>query len=42
MDNRIALTAWQNLDAFDEFDKTRIEAFIASFECNFDPENACR
>jgi Protein of unknown function (DUF3105) len=42
MDNRIALTAWQYLDAFDEFDRTRIEAFIASFECKFDPENACR
>jgi Protein of unknown function (DUF3105) len=42
MDNRIALTAWQYLDAFDEFNEARIEAFIASFECKFDPENACR
>ena len=42
MDNRIALTAWQYLDAFDEFDAERIEAFIASFECKFDPEGACR
>jgi hypothetical protein len=42
MDNRIALTAWQNLDSFDEFDEKRIEAFIKSFECKFDPENACR
>lgn len=42
MDNRIALTAWQYLDAFDEFDQARIAAFIASFECKFDPENACR
>ena len=42
MENRIALTAWQYLDAFDEFDADRVEAFIASFECKFDPENACR
>ena len=42
MDSRIALTAWQYLDAFDEFDPARIEEFIASFECKFDPENACR
>jgi hypothetical protein len=42
MDNRIALTAWQYLDAFDDFDAERIEAFIASFECKFDPEGACR
>jgi Protein of unknown function (DUF3105) len=42
MENRIALTAWQYLDAFDEFDRARIEAFIASFECKFDPEGACR
>jgi Protein of unknown function (DUF3105) len=42
MENRIALTAWQNLDDFDEFDAARIEAFIASFECKFDPEGACR
>jgi uncharacterized protein DUF3105 len=42
MDDRIALTAWQYLDAFDEFDLARIDAFIASFECKFDPENACR
>jgi len=42
IENRIALTAWQYLDAFDEFDQQRIEAFIASFECKFDPENACR
>lgn len=42
MENRIALTAWQNLDAFDEFDKARVEAFIRSFECKFDIENVCR
>ncbi len=41
MENRIALTAWRNLDTFDEFDGVRIEAFIASFECRFDPEGFC-
>jgi hypothetical protein len=40
-ENRISLTAWQYLDAFDEVDATRIQAFIDSFECRFDPEGAC-
>lgn len=38
MERRIALTAWQNLDTFDEFDQARIEAFIESFERKFNPE----
>jgi hypothetical protein len=38
MENRIALTGWQNLDAFDEFDGERVRAFIASFECRAGPE----
>lgn len=41
MERHIALTAWQYLDTFDEFDAARIEAFIVSFECRFDPERAC-
>jgi uncharacterized protein DUF3105 len=40
-ENRISLTAWQYLDAFDEVDEVRIQAFIDSFECRFDPEGAC-
>ena len=39
MTNRIALTAWQTLDGFDDFDQARIEAFIASYERRFNPEN---
>lgn len=38
MPHRIALTAWQNLDAFDDFDATRVQDFIASFERKFNPE----
>lgn len=38
MPHRIALTAWQNLDAFDDFDQARVQAFIASFERKFNPE----
>ncbi len=30
MDTRIALTAWTFLDAFDEFDQERVEAFISA------------
>ena len=41
MENRISLTAWQNLDSFDDFNKERIDAFIASFECKYDPEGFC-
>ena len=32
MPTRIALTAWNYLDAFDEFDRERITAFIAAHE----------
>jgi Protein of unknown function (DUF3105) len=42
IENRISLTAWQNLDSFDDFNVERIEAFIASFECKYDPEGFCR
>lgn len=38
MDRRIALTAWRTLDAFDEFDPDRVQAFIDSFERAFNPE----
>jgi hypothetical protein len=32
MESRIALTAWQRLDKFDEFDADRIRAFIERYE----------
>ncbi len=38
MSSRIALTAWQTLDEFDEFDAARVDAFIESFERKFNPE----
>lgn len=41
MPDRIALTGWRHLDTFDEFDATRVETFIETFECNFDPEGFC-
>ncbi len=41
MDHRIALTAWQYLDAFDEFDAQRVKTFIATFECHTDVEHFC-
>ena len=41
MPNRIALTGWQHLDAFDEYDEARVQTFIDTFECRFDPENFC-
>lgn len=41
MKHRMALTAWRTLDAFDAFDADRIRAFIASFECEFNPEAFC-
>lgn len=41
MDQRIALTAWGFLDAFDEFDAARVKDFIDTFECNYDPEHFC-
>ena len=33
MEHRIALTSWQILDAFDEFDAQRVQAFIDTFIC---------
>ena len=42
MDTQIALTGWGFLDSFDEFDAARIEMFVTTFECNFDPEGFCR
>lgn len=38
MDHRIALTAWRTLDAFDQFDGERVQAFIDSFDRRFNPE----
>jgi hypothetical protein len=38
MEHPIALTAWRNLDAFDQFDEQRVQAFIDSFERRFNPE----
>ena len=32
MESRIALTAWQRLDKFDEFDAQRVRAFIERYE----------
>jgi hypothetical protein len=42
MDHRIALTSWNHLDTFDEFDAERVRMFIETFECAFDPEGFCR
>ena len=42
MESLIAMTAWRTLDSFDSFDGARVQAFIDSFECRFDPERACR
>jgi hypothetical protein len=41
MDHRIALTAWGFLDEFDEFEQERIQAFLSTFECNFNVEKFC-
>lgn len=38
MEHRISLTAWRTLDAFDQFDGERVQAFIASFDRRFNPE----
>jgi hypothetical protein len=42
MDQRIALTAWQFMDVLDEFDAERIQTFIDTFVCHYDPEGSCR
>src|SRR3972149_3580844 len=41
MDHRIALTAWQFLDTFDEFDDQRVRTFIDTFYCPTDLEGFC-
>jgi hypothetical protein len=41
MGSRIALTSWGYLDKFDAFDAARVEMFIETFECNYDPEGFC-
>ena len=41
MDQRIALTAWQFLDAFEEFDAQRVRTFIDTFYCHTDLEGFC-
>ena len=33
-----AANTWHTLDAFDEFDEQRVQAFIDSFERKFNPE----
>ncbi len=38
MEQRIALTAWRTLDAFDEFDAARVSDFIERYERAFNPE----
>jgi hypothetical protein len=42
MKNRIALTAWQFLDAFDTFDGARVQKFIDAFVCHTDSEHFCK
>lgn len=41
MEHRIALTAWQFLDAFDEFDPQRVGTFIDTFYCHTNLEGYC-
>jgi hypothetical protein len=41
MDQRIALTAWQFLDTFDEFDADRVRTFIDTFYCHTNLEGFC-
>jgi hypothetical protein len=41
MENRIALTAWQFLDAFDEFDESRVRTFVDTFYCHTNLEGFC-
>lgn len=42
MDQRIALTAWQFLDAFEEFDAERVRTFIDTFYCHTNLEGFCQ
>ncbi|MEX0684116.1 MAG: DUF3105 domain-containing protein [Dehalococcoidia bacterium] len=41
IDHRIVLTAWQFMDSFEDFDADRINQFIETFECHYDPEGTC-
>ena len=41
MDHQIALTAWQFLDAFDEFDAQRVRTFIDTLYCHTNLEGFC-
>ena len=41
MGERIALTAWQFLDAFDDFDAQRLRTFIDTFYCHTNLEGFC-
>lgn len=38
LEHRITLAAWRTLDAFDQFDGERVQAFIAAFDRLFNPE----
>jgi len=40
MEHRIALTAWRTLDAFDQFDGKRVQAFIDAYERKFTAEGS--
>ena len=41
MEHSIALTAWQFLDAFDQFDAQRVRTFIDTFYCHTNLEGFC-
>jgi hypothetical protein len=41
VEDRIALTAWQFLDTFDEFDAQRVVTFIDTFYCHTNLEGNC-
>ena len=41
MEHTIALTAWQFLDAFDQFDGQRVRTFIDTFYCHANLEGFC-
>ncbi len=41
MTPRIALTAWQFMDTMNEVDQDRINTFLETFECHYDPEGTC-
>ena len=41
MTHHIALTAWQFMDTFDDFDALRVRTFIDTLNCRYDPEKTC-